>query len=284
MTPHRGFRLLRAMLLTPHQLSRRPRAKLIDATYFLPEHGREAAGEFAAAHLPGAVHLDLATLADPDDPRPSTLPSAELFAARLGALGVTESDPIVVYDDSPLHSAARAWWMLRHFGAEDVAILDGGLAAWRAAGYATESGTPRPAPAVFTPRLRAGDTRDFAAVRADVDSGAEQIVDARSPARFAGSEPEHRPGVVPGHIPGSVNLHYARLFRPDGTWRSPLELAAAFADAGVDWARPVVATCGSGITACDLIVAAHLLGHDAALYDGSWSEWGADPTTPKAAG
>lgn len=258
--------------------------RIVDASWFLPEHKRAARAEFDAGHIPGAVFLDLDALADPASTLPSMLPPPAHFAERLAALGIGDDARIVLYDASPLHSAARAWWMLRRFGAPAVAILDGGLAAWRAEGRPLNSGPVAPLPARFTIAAPRAQHRMLAEMRGVQVDGAEQIVDARSPARFAGAEPEPRPGVVPGHIPGSANLHYPRLFEADGRWKRGEALRAAFADAGIDPDRPVVATCGSGITAAILVFGLHLLGRDAALYDGSWAEWGGDPDTPKATG
>ena len=255
---------------------------VLDASYHTPDAARDAAAEFVAGHLPGARFLDLAALRA-DDPRPMMLPAAAAFAARMQALGVGSASRVILYDDSPHHTAARAWWMLRGFGVRRVAILDGGLAKWRSEGRALERGTPSSAPGDFAatayPVVRTLDE-----VRANIATAAEQLVDARPAPRFTGKEPDLRPGMPSGHIPGSLNLPQSRLFAADGTWLAGDALAAAFADAGVDLDRPVVTTCGSGITAAVLAFGLHLLGREAALYDGSWAEWGADPATPKATG
>ncbi|WP_374945255.1 sulfurtransferase [Sphingomonas sp.] len=256
--------------------------RIVDASYYLAEHARDAAAEFATARIPGAVFLDLATLADPASPLPMTLPSPEAIADRLGTLGIAAGDAVVLYDASPLRSSARAWWMLRTAGFANVAILDGGLAEWRAEGRALTAEIATHAPVETVRGRPLASPRTFEAMRANAVAPTEQVVDARSPARFAGTEPETRAGVEPGHVPGARNLHYAALFEADGTWKRGDALARAFADAGVDLARPAVATCGSGVTAAIIVFAAHLLGHDMALYDGSWSEWGSDPTTAKA--
>ncbi|HEX8486042.1 sulfurtransferase [Sphingomonas sp.] len=256
--------------------------RIVDASYYLAEHARDAAAEFDAAHIPGAMFLDLATLADAASSLPMTLPAPDAITQRLAMLGIGAGEQIVLYDASPLRSSARAWWMLRMAGIADVTILDGGLAKWRADGRPLASGDVSNTPTAFDACLPLCSVRTFDAMRANLVTAIEQVVDARSPARFDGREPESRPGVEPGHIPGARSLHYAALFEADGTWKQGDALRAAFADAGVDLARPVVATCGSGVTAACLVFAAHLLGHHIALYDGSWSEWGADPATPKA--
>ncbi len=257
--------------------------RIVDATLLDPAGGRDARAGFEGGHIPGAVFMDLAGLADGASPHPNMLPPAEKFASRMQALGLGDGSRIVVYDDSPWRSAARGWWMLRIFGAADVAILDGGLAKWKAEGRELQSGRPTVRHRHFTVWADTAHLRDLAAMKANVDSGAEQVLDARSASRFTGEEPETRAGVAPGHIPGSRNLPSSRLFEADGTWKSPDALKTLFADAGIDLAKPLVTTCGSGITAAALAFAAHLIGKkDVALYDGSWSEWGADATTPKA--
>ena len=258
--------------------------RVVDASYYLAEHARDARAEFEAAHIPGAVFLELATLVNPSSPLPMTLPPAAAITGRLGALGIASGEPIILYDASPVRPAARAWWMLRMAGIVDVAILDGGFARWQAEGRPTTAEhEPRP-PVLHAPAAPAETLATFDAIRAIVGGGGTQIVDARSPARFAGTEAETRPGVEPGHIPGSRNLHYATLFESDGTWKRGEALAAAFAGAGIDPSKPVAATCGSGVTAAILVFAAHLLGHRMSLYDGSWAEWGSHPDTAKALG
>ena len=251
-----------------------PDIRIIDATLFLPGTGRDARAEHEAGHISGAVFLDLAEFADfPDEAR---------FASRMQALGLDDGARFVVYDKSPLHSAARAWWLLRSFGVHHVALLDGGLAKWKAEGRPLESG---PA-AVSDGRFTARADRSALATMADVrDAGDTQIVDARSAARFTGEEAEPRPGIAPGHVPGSRNLPQGQLFAPDGTWKRGEELRAAFVAAGIDVGAPLITTCGSGVTAAVLSFGAHMLGaRDVRLYDGSWAEWGAHPDTPKAAG
>ncbi len=263
---------------------RAPDLRIIDATWFLPDDHRDARGEFQAAHIPGAAFLDLVEIADTDTDVPNMLPPAAKFASRMQALGLGDGTRIVLYDNSPYHTAARAWVMLRSFGIPDVALLDGGFAKWRAEERAVEVGTPVAKPRHLTPRDDHAGVVDLAAMKALVATGDTQIVDARSPNRFAGAEPEPRAGTEPGHIPGSRNLPQGKLFAEDGTWKRGDALRAAFAAAGIDPAKPMVTTCGSGVTASVIAFGAHLLGTEARVYDGSWAEWGADPTTPKATG
>ncbi|MEG3147188.1 3-mercaptopyruvate sulfurtransferase [Sphingomonas sp. RT2P30] len=261
--------------------------RVVDATYFTAVPGeapRDAAAEYEAAHIPGAVFMDLGELRDTASDLPMMLPSAEKFASRMQSLGLGDGSRIVLYDNSPLHTAARAWWMLRTFGAHDVAILDGGLAKWQAEGRDTASGKETLRHRHFTVWADDSGVRSLDQMKANIDTGAEQVVDARSAARFTGEEPDPRPATHAGHIPGSKNLPYGAVFNADGSWKQGDALKAAFEGAGIDLAKPVVTTCGSGITAAVLAFGLHLLGNNAALYDGSWSEWGADRTTPKAMG
>jgi thiosulfate/3-mercaptopyruvate sulfurtransferase len=258
---------------------------IVDASYHLPDTGRDAAGEYAAGHIPGAVFLDLAGLVDPAAPFDNTMPTADSFADRMRSLGIGDESRIVLYDDSAIKSATRAWYMLTLFGARHVAVLDGGLGKWKAEGRPLAAGGETTAPGHFTVRQDATKLRGKSEVLANLRRPREQVVDARSAGRFSGEEKKTRAGLASGHIPGARNVHYAKLFNPDGTFKGKAALEATFAAAGVDLAKPVVTSCGSGMTACTLAFALHLAGKDdVALYDGSWAEWGADPETPKATG
>jgi thiosulfate/3-mercaptopyruvate sulfurtransferase len=262
-----------------------PDLVVLDASRHLPAANRDPRAEFAAAHIPGAQLVDLAALVDETSATPQALPRPEQLAAHLASLGVAPGSRIVLYDDSAVKTAARAWFMLTACGWEKVAILDGGLAKWRAEGRALEAGTPGIAPAPPATLAPARDVRSKADMLANLETRAEQVIDARSADRVFGTgiDPVH--GLPMGRIPGSLNLPYTDLFCPDGTFKTPHAIRATFEGAGVDLARPLTATCGSGVTASVLLFALHLAGkHDTALYDGSWSEWGADPATPKAQG
>jgi thiosulfate/3-mercaptopyruvate sulfurtransferase len=256
---------------------------VVDASAHLPSTGRDARDEFASGHIPRARFLDLQSLKDPGSPVPNALPTAEQFAARMRALGVAADSRVVLYDDSAVKTSARAWLMFRMNGLRAVAILDGGLAKWKAEGRLLEAGEGGPASSDFA--ARAADwsrVRSKADMIANIASGAEQTLDARDAARFTGATRDTLHDLPGGHIPGARNLPYTELFRANGTYRPSADLRTAFEEAGVDLDRPVVTTCGSGVTASVLLFAMHLLGKDhAALYDGSWSEWGADPRTPK---
>ena len=259
-----------------------PGLAVVDSSWHMPASGRSGRQEFQAAHISGARFLDIDEVSDRANPPPHMLPSAEQFGRAMEELGIARNDRIVVYDNSPTRNAARGWFMFRHFGVREVAILDGGFEKWIAEQRPVESGDPQLRHVDF----EADENRhEIVTKQAILCGNHDPLLDARGKPRFEGNEADPRPGVAAGHIPGARNLPFAALYREDGTFKPVEEIRRLFADAGIDPAKPFIATCGSGVTANSLIFAAHLLGHDSGrLYDGSWSEWGADPATPKALG
>lgn len=258
---------------------------ILDASHHLPAAGRDATAEFAAGHIPGARFLGLASLVDEGSDVPQALPRPDQLGARLGLLGIAPGTAIVLYDNSAIHTAARAWFMLTASRWDNVAILDGGLSKWRAEGRLLEVGTPHRAPVSPVSLVAPQRVRSKAQMLANLVTHAEQVLDARSADRVFGSGVDPVHGGSNGRIPGALNLPFTRVLNPDGTFKSPDDLRAAFIAAGIDLHRPIITTCGSGVTASVLMFALHLIGvDDAALYDGSWMEWSADPATPKAQG
>lgn len=259
--------------------------RIVDATKLAADLGRNAREEYEAGHIPGAVFMDLDELVDGNSDIENMAPPPEKFASRMQSLGLGDGSRIVLYDDSPWHTAARAWWLLTLFGAHDVAILDGGIAKWRAEGRPLEMGKQQLRHRHFTVWKDAKLVRTKEQMIANLDSHAEEVVDARPAKRFTGEERDPRPGIAPGHIPGSKNVPAGTMFNEDGTYKSDADTKVTFEAAGVDLAKPMVTTCGSGITACVLAFSANRIGKkDWAVYDGSWADWGSDPATPKATG
>ena len=260
---------------------RDPDLRVLDGSWHMPQAKRDPRAEFLTAHLPGAVFFDIDAIADHGTALPHMLPTAQAFAEAVGALGVGAGDRVVVYDTRGVVSAARVWWTFQAFGHEAIAVLDGGLPKWKAENRPLESGEPKPARRAFRAIAQPARVRDLAAMRNNLATRREQVLDARSAGRFAATEPEPRAGLRGGHIPGSLNLPSDTLLNPDGTLLSAGELRKRFEAAGVDFTRPVATTCGSGITASVLAFALHLLGHPkVAVYDGSWTEWGGRTDTP----
>ena len=262
-----------------------PDLRVVDASWYLPAAGRDPKVDYAEARIPGAVFFDIDEIADLDSPFPHMLPSPEKFASRARRLGLGDGNRIVVYDGSGIFSAARVWWMFRVYGHDDVSVLDGGFPKWQSEGKPIsdlpEIGRERH----FTARYNSMMVRDIRQVQSACQTGREQIVDARSPGRFTAAEPEPREGLRGGHIPDSLNLPHSKLFGEDGLFLEGQALRAAFEEAGVDLNKPVVTTCGSGVTAAVLALGLHLLGHrNVAVYDGSWSEWGSREDLPAASG
>ncbi len=264
-----------------------PSILIVDASYFVPGGIAPAKAQFAEGHLPGAYFFDINDVADPNGRKDHTFPTAAIFAAKVGALGITNAHHIIAYDYmGGACAAARVWWMFRHFGHEKVSVLDGGLKKWKAENRALSTEDPKILPAYFDTVATRSIVRSCTDMQANIVAKTWQTVDARGAGRFEGTEPEPRPGLRSGHIPSARNVPFATLLESSTqTFKDKAAIKKAFISAGVDLSKPITTTCGSGVTACTVALGAYLVGKtDVNIYDGSWLEWGADSTLPLEAG
>lgn len=261
-----------------------PNIRVVDGSSFLPNVPRNAQEEFAQKHIPGAVLIDIEEVSDHSSDLPHMLPTPDDFAAKVGALGIGSDNRVVVYDSQGVRTSPRVWWMFRVFGHDDVTVLDGGLPKWEAENRPVADGAESPTAQTFTARFRPELVRSFEQVASAVDSGVEQIVDARPAGRFAGTDAEPRPGIPSGHMPGASSMPVETVVdAASGTVLPAASIKANFDAAGVTMGEPIITTCGSGVAACTTSLGLYLLGHEgSAVYDGSWSDWGSREDTPKS--